>query len=140
MATPKHFAANNKETNRYYSDSRMSERALREIYLRGFEICVKETTPWAIMTSYNILNARRACECYELLNGILRNEWGFDGLVMSDWFVPCDQANCVLAGNDIRMPYGLPETITAALDEGRIQRGHLEACAKHLLQMLLKLD
>lgn len=140
VATPKHFAANNKETNRYYSDSRMSERALREIYLRGFEICVKEATPWAIMTSYNILNARRACECYELLNGILRNEWGFDGLVMSDWFVPCDQANCVLAGNDIRMPYGLPETITAALDEGRIQRGHLEACAKHLLQMLLKLD
>jgi len=140
VATPKHFAANNKETNRLHSDSRVSERALREIYLRGFEICVKEAMPWTIMTSYNILNDRRVCECYELLEGILRNEWGFEGMVMSDWGVPCDHANCVLAGNDIRMPRGLPDTITKALDEGRLQRGHLEVCAKRILEMILKLD
>ncbi len=140
VATPKHFAANNKETNRHYSDSRMSERALREIYLRGFEICVKESQPWSIMSSYNIINDRRACECYELLDGILRKEWGFDGMIMSDWDVRCDHANCVLAGNDIRMPIGLPETVRKGMEDGRIQRGHLELCVKHILEMILKLD
>ena len=140
VATPKHFAANNKETNRHYSDSRMSERALREIYLRGFEICIKESQPWSIMSSYNIINDRRACECYELLDGILRKEWGFDGLIMSDWDVRCDHANCVLVGNDVRMPIGLPETIRKGLEDGRICRGHLEACVRHILEMILKLD
>ena len=83
-ASAKHFAANNKETNRYYSDSRVSERALREIYLRGFEICVKQAKPWTLMTSYNILNGRRTCECYELIEGILRQEWGYTGMVITD--------------------------------------------------------
>ena len=61
-------------------------------------------------------------------------------MIITDWEVPCDQANCVLAGNDIRMPQGLPDTIIKALDEGRIQRGHLELCAKRILEMILKLD
>ena len=139
-ASVKHFAANNKEVNRFYSDSRMSERALREIYLRGFEICVKEAQPWTVMSSYNLINARRVCECYELLTGILREEWGFEGMVTTDWGVPCEQANCVTAGNDIRMPSGFPEALTQALEEGRIQRGHLEICVKRILQMILKLD
>ena len=139
-AAAKHFAANNKETNRFHSDSRVSERALREIYLRGFEICVKEAQPWTIMTSYNLINARRACECHELIEGILRQEWGFEGMVTSDWGVPCEQANCVLAGNDIRMPSGFPEALTQALEEGRLQRGHLEVCVKRILEMILKLD
>ena len=139
-ASAKHFAANNKEVNRYYSDSRVSERALREIYLKGFEICVKKSQPLTIMTSYNIINGRRCCESYEQLQGILRDEWGFEGMITTDWDVPCDQANCVLAGNDIRMPFGLPDTIVKALDEGRIQRGHIEACAKRILEMILKLD
>ena len=139
-ATPKHFAANNKETNRHYSDSRVSERALREIYLRGFEICVKESMPWIIMSSYNIINAHRVCECYELLQGILRNEWGFEGMLTTDWGVRSNHANCVLAGNDIRMPEGITDHIVEALNSGRLQRGHLEICVKRILEMLLKLD
>ena len=136
----KHFAANNKEVNRFYSDSRVSERALREIYLKGFEICVKKSQPLTIITSYNIINGRRCCESYEQLQGILRDEWGFEGMITTDWDVPCNQANCVLAGNDIRMPVGLPDTIVKALNEARIQRGHIEACAKRILEMILKLD
>ncbi len=139
-ASAKHFATNNKEINRCYCDSRLSERALREIYLRGFEICVKESQPWTIMTSYNIINARRACECYELLNNILREEWGFKGMVTTDWGVPCEQANCILAGNDIRMPSGFPNALSQALEEGRISRSHLEMCVKRILEMILKLD
>ena len=139
-ASAKHFAANNKEANRYHSDSRVSERALREIYLRGFEICVKESQPWTVMTSYNLINARRACECHELIEGILRQEWGFTGMVTTDWGVPCEQANCVLAGNDIRMPGGFPAALTQALADGRLQRGHLETCVKRILEMILKLD
>ena len=138
-ASAKHFAANNKEVNRFYSDSRMSERALREIYLRGFEICVKKSQPRTIMTSYNLINGRRCCESYEQLGGILREEWGFRGMVTTDWDVPCDQAECLKAGNDIRMPIGKPEDIRKGLEERRIQRDHLEACVKRILEMILKL-
>lgn len=84
-ATVKHFALNNKETNRKNSDSRASERAIREIYLKAFEIIVKEAKPWSIMTSYNMINGQRASENRELLEDILREEWGFDGMVTSDW-------------------------------------------------------
>ena len=139
-ASAKHFAANNKEVNRFYSDSRMSERALREIYLRGFEICVRKSQPHTIMSSYNIINGRRCCESYEQMQGILRDEWGFQGMVTTDWSVPCDQAECVKVGNDARMPDGKPQDIRKGLEEGRIQRGHLELCAKHILEMILKLD
>jgi len=139
-ASAKHFAANNKEVNRYYSDSRMSERALREIYLKGFEICIKESQPWTVMTSYNVINARRACECYELIAGILRSEWGFKGMVTTDWGVPCDQVNCVLAGNDVRMPNGFPEALKEGLENGRLHRSDLIKCAKRILEMTLKLD
>ena len=85
VATPKHYAANNKETNRSESDSILSERALREIYLKGFEICVKESDPKMIMTSYNLINGVRASESQELITGILRGEWGFGGMVTTDW-------------------------------------------------------
>ena len=139
-ASAKHFAANNKEVNRFYSDSRMSERALREIYLRGFEICVRKSQPHTIMSSYNIINGRRCCESYEQMQGILRDEWGFQGMVTTDWSVPCDQAECVKVGNDARMPDGKPQDIRKGLEEGRIQRGHLELCAKRILEMILKLD
>ena len=139
-ASVKHFATNNKETNRNYSDSRVSERALREIYLRGFEICVKEAQPWTIMTSYNILNGRRTCECYELIEGILRQEWGFHGMVTSDWHGPCNQEHCIVAGNDVRMPTGFPDVLQEALNYKRIDRGNLAYCAKHILEMILKLD
>ena len=85
-ATVKHFAANNKETNRKHSDSRVSERALREIYLKAFQIIVEEADPWAIMSSYNIINGHRASECKELLEDILRGEWAFKGMVTTDWW------------------------------------------------------
>ena len=139
-ASAKHFAANNKEVNRYYSDSRLSERALREIYIKGFEICVKKSQPFTIMTSYNVLNGRRCCESYEQIQGILRDEWGFNGMITSDWGVPCDLANCVIVGNDIHMPTGDPEQLKEAIDNGRLKRGHLELCAKRILEMILKLD
>jgi hypothetical protein len=139
-ASPKHFVANNKETNRYYSDSRVSERALREIYLRGFEICVKEAQPWTVMTSYNIVNGRRTCECFELIEGILRQEWGFDGMVITDWHGPCNQEHCIIAGNDVRMPSGIPDAVREALRHQRIRRCHLVVCVKHILEMILKLD
>ncbi len=139
-ASVKHFVANNKETNRFYSDSRMSERALREIYLRGFEICAKESQPWTIMSSYNVLNGCRVCECFELLEGILRGEWGFAGMVITDWHGPCMQGHNIIAGNDVRMPTGHPDVLREEMRFRRIQRVHLEICVKRILEMILKLD
>ncbi len=141
-ATVKHFVCNNKETNRTESDSIVSERALREIYLKGFEIAVKESQPKLLMTSYNILNGVRASENAELLTGILRNEWGFKGLVTTDWWnhasAPCEK----LAGNDIRMPSSLRDN-RSVLDDGifeGVDRNHLAICVKSLLELILWLD
>lgn len=135
----KHFACNNKEVNRSYSDSRVSERALREIYLKGFEICVKEAAPAIVMTAYNIINAVRCCENYELIQKILRDEWGFKGMVTSDWSAVCDQTVCVKVGNDIRMPIGKTEELKADLENGTLKRGHLELCVKRILSTFLEL-
>lgn len=135
----KHFACNNKEHNRYHSDSRVSERALREIYLKGFEICVKEAEPWMVMTSYNLVNSRRACESYELITNILRGEWGFDGAVTSDWSVPCYHPNLVKAGNDVRMPVGQLDELREALATGEITRADLQRCVAHLLRGLMRI-
>ncbi len=139
-ASAKHLACNNKEQKRKYSDSRVSERALREIYLRGFEICVKESQPYTVMSSYNLINERRCCESYEQIQGILRDEWGFEGMVTSDWWTPCDQTRLVLSGNDIRMPIGDPQLLKEALEKGKLKRGHFELCAKRILEMICKLD
>ena len=139
-ASAKHFAANNREENRFYSDSRVSERALREIYLKGFEICVKESDPWTIMTSYNVINGRRCCESYEQIEGILRGEWEYKGMVTTDWEVPCYQPNCVKAGNDIRMPYGKLDEIREAYRNGELSHAQIYRCAKRILEFILKLD
>ncbi|MBQ8164222.1 MAG: glycoside hydrolase family 3 protein [Clostridia bacterium] len=139
-ASAKHFACNNKEVNRQFSDSRVSERALREIYLRGFEICVKESQPWTIMNSYNIINGRRCCESYEQMEGILRSEWGFEGMVTTDWGTPSDHTKLVMYGNDLSMPWGYPDLLREALQKGKIKRGHMEIRAKNILKMILKLD
>ncbi|MBE6718773.1 MAG: beta-glucosidase [Ruminococcaceae bacterium] len=139
-ATAKHFACNNKEVNRKYSDSRVSERALREIYFRGFEICVRESQPWCVMSSYNLINQRRCCTEFEQIQSILRDEWGFKGMVMSDWWTPCDQTYCVISGNDVHMPIGDADVIKKSLEDGKLKREHLEQCAKRLLELILKLD
>lgn len=135
----KHFACNNKEPNRFACDSRLSERALREIYLRGFEICVREADPWTVMSSYNLINGQHTSESYELLTGILRNEWGFKGMVVTDWGVKNDPVKEVKAGNDMKMHCGYPEDLQAGLDDGRITRADLELCVKRILEMFTKL-
>lgn len=139
-ACVKHFAANNKETNRKHSDSRISERALREIYLKAFEIIVKTSDPWAIMSSYNIINGHRASECRELLEDILRKEWGFQGVVTTDWWTRGEHYKEILAGNDIKMATGFPDRVKNAQDLGAIGRSDYERCAKRVLEMILKLD
>ncbi len=136
----KHFACNNKETNRKLSDSRVSERALREIYMRGFEICIKEADPWTLMSSYNLINGRRCCTSYEQIQGILRDEWGYKGLVFSDWWTPCEQKYCVISGNDVRMPDGDHEKLKAALQNGELSRSHFELCAKRILELAMKFE
>lgn len=140
VATPKHFACNNKETNRRFSDSIVSERAMREIYLKGFEICVKEAKPKMIMTSYNIINGVPASENAELLQGILRGEWGYEGLVTSDWVTYKNPVLEVKAGNDIKMPVGEPDKLLSALANGSLKREELALCVKHLLELILWLE
>ena len=133
-ATLKHFACNNKETNRMESDSIVSERALREIYIKGFEIAIKESKPKLIMTAYNVINGTRASENAELITGILRGEWNFDGLVTTDWRNHANAADEKLAGNDIRMP---------AMDDGIVEgvdRNQLAVCVKRLLELILWLE
>ena len=135
----KHFACNNKEANRMGCDSRLSERALREIYLKGFEIAVKEGDPWTLMSSYNLINGQHTSESYELLTGILRNEWGYKGMVVTDWGVKNDPVKEVKAGNDMKMHCGYPEDLKAAYDKGELTRADLEVCVKRILEMFTKL-
>ena len=137
--TIKHYAANNQETNRYRSNSRVSERAMREIYLKGFEICVRDSQPAAVMTSYNLLNGVHTSENRSLIEDILRDEYGFKGIVMTDWVVsmnitdrdsiyPDPQAcNVVTAGGDLFMPGCKSDfdSVRKALDEGRVTRQQL---------------
>ena len=139
-ASVKHFACNNKETNRKDSDSRVSERALREIYLKAFEIIVKEAAPYTIMSSYNLINGVQASENKDILTGILREEWGYQGMVTTDWWTLGEHYRETKAGNDIKMANGYPERVKEALDQGYISREEIEICAKRILGMILKMD
>ena len=139
-ATLKHFALNNKETNRKNSDSRVSERAAREIYLKAFEMIIKAEKPWAVMSSYNIINGYRASESKDLLTGILRDEWGYDGMVTTDWWTCAEHYKEAKAGNDLKMGNGYPKRVREAYDKSSITREEIEICVKRILGLILKLD
>ena len=135
----KHFCCNNKEVNRKNSDSILSQRALREIYLKPFEICVKEADPWTIMSSYNLMNGKHTSSNRELLTDILRGEWGFNGVVTTDWWTFERQYKELAAGNDIKMGAGMPEHTYQMLKEGKLRRKDLRTSAKRVLELILKL-
>lgn len=139
-ATVKHFVCNNKETNRRDSDSRVSERAAREIYLKAFEIIVKEAEPWCLMSSYNIVNGHRTSENRELLEDILRAEWGYRGMVTTDWWTLGEHYKEVKAGNDVKMACGVPDSLLRAKKAGVLTREEMETCAKRILELILKMD
>ena len=142
-AVIKHFACNNQEDNRSRSDSVVSERALREIYLKGFQICIREAKPAAVMSSYNMLNGVYTPNSYELLTDILRNEWGFDGIVMTDWSSTdeglADNGEAIRAGNDLIMPGGrkYKKELSKALKQGRITREDLYRSASRIAGQIL---
>ena len=151
--TIKHFACNNQETNRYGSNSVVSKRALREIYLKGFEICVKEAAPKALMTSYNLLNGIHTANRSDLINTVLRGEWGFEGIVMTDWGTTNDKFNlgvygasspalCIKAGNDLMMAGSKEDVdgILTGIKDGTITRAELEACAGRILALSKELS
>jgi beta-glucosidase len=134
----KHFAANNQETNRMNTDAHISQRALREIYLKGFEIAIKEAKPWTVMTSYNYINGIYTSESKDLVTTILRDEWGYEGTVMTDWFGGKDGAKQMWAGNDMLQP-GKNEqfdSIVAGVKSGKLAEADLDLCVKRTLNLV----
>jgi len=137
----KHFAANNQEFARNTSDSVIDERTLREIYLTGFEIAVKESKPWTIMCSYNKINGVQQSENKYVLSDILRDEWGYEGLVMSDWGAVKDRAKCIAAGLDLEMPgcgKANDSVILDAIKGGTLTEAELDICVKRVLELVFK--
>lgn len=136
----KHFAANNQEINRLGNDSRVSLRALREIYLRNFEIAIRNSQPWTIMTSYNYLNGRYTSQNRGLLEDVLRNEMGFEGVVVTDWGAGLDPVEQVASGNDMIQPGDNEqyETIVKAVLEGKLSEKAINTSVKHILQLIVK--
>ena len=134
----KHFAANNQETNRMNTDAHISQRALREIYLKGFEIAIKESKPWTVMTSYNYINGIYTSESKELVTTILRDEWGYEGTVMTDWFGGKDGAKQMWAGNDMLQP-GKDEqfdSIVAGVKSGKLDEADLNRNVQRVLNLV----
>ncbi|KAK7407876.1 hypothetical protein QQX98_009991 [Neonectria punicea] len=142
-ATIKHFVTNEQETDRLTVDETVSERALRELYLRPFEIAVKEAKPWAVMTAYNLFNGTHADSHPFSLKQVLRGEWGWDGLVMSDWGGVNSTAESLDAGLDLEMPgptrWRKPEDVLAAIKEGKLSEQTIDERATRVLQFLERL-
>ncbi|MCQ2575228.1 MAG: glycoside hydrolase family 3 C-terminal domain-containing protein [Treponema sp.] len=162
--TIKHFAANNQEENRYFMNAHISERAIREIYLKGFEIAVKESQPLTIMTSYNLLNGLHTPNQKDLCQKALRDEWGFKGFVMTDWctsfpkspltekyksiYPVSASSGCIYAGNDVQMPgcqQNIDDIIKAVetgeeVDGFKITKGDLQFCVANLLKVILMME
>ena len=140
-ACPKHFAGNSQEDRRMVTNSVIDERTLREIYLPAFETAVKEGKPWAIMCAYNRLNGVYCSENQWLLRKVLRDEWGFDGAVISDWGAVSDKPKAVKAELDLEMP-GTGEfsdgALRAALEQGEVSEAELDVCVENILRLIAR--
>ena len=136
----KHYAVNNQEVNRMENDSRVSQRALRELYLKGFEIAVKEADPWTVMSSYNKLNGEYTQQSHGLLTTVLRDEWGFDGIVMTDWGTKQGTVKAVKAGNDLMEPGTDVEIqrIIEAVKKGEISQEELDRNVRNMLEYIVR--
>ena len=145
--TIKHFACNNQEDNRMGSDSILSERTLREIYLKGFETAIRSAQPMAMMTSYNLINGVHAANNYDICTKAARDEWGFAGVIMTDWTTTtdstageCTAAGCMKAGNDMVMPGDMRDhaSIRQALKDGTLDIRELKRCVYHTIKIILQ--
>ncbi len=158
----KHFALNNMEENRYANNAHCSERAIREIYVKGFEIAVKHSQPLSLMTSYNLINGEHAANKHDTVTAMLRDEWGFKGLVMTDWgttgmmgslnpdtkYGPSDAAGCIKAGNDLTMPGNEHDLETIIKSVGAqpgevaypITKAELQACSYRILKVIFEAE
>ena len=136
----KHFAANDQEVNRQQNDSRINPRALRELYLKGFEIAVREADPWTVMSSYNKLNGEFTQQSYDLLTTVLRDEWGFKGIVMTDWGNKQGTVAAVKAGNDLMEP-GMQneiDRIVAGVKDGSISQAEIDRNVRNMLEYIVR--
>ncbi|MDO4195526.1 MAG: beta-glucosidase [Prevotellaceae bacterium] len=136
----KHFAVNSQETNRTGTDARLSTRALREIYLRNFEIAVKEGDPWTVMTSYNKVNGTYTSEYKDLVETLLRDEWGYKGMVMTDWYGGSNPTAQMQAGNDMLQPgrFKQYQDIIDAVNDGSLDVADLDRNVKRILQLIVR--
>ena len=149
-ATIKHMACNNQEDGRNNVSSNASERTIREIYMKGYEIAIRVGNPKAIMSSYNLINGIHAANHYGMLTDIVRNEWGYDGVIMTDWgttgkhhhegkYDGATASGCILAGNDLVMPGSRDDVddIIEALNSGKLPVEKLRWCCKNVLRLVI---